>query len=355
MRISILTPSALPSVTGNAITAERWRRSLSEKGCAVQVLPTQKLGVGEILKEVLRFQPDLVHVHHALRAGALFLNSRVAQECGRIPLVVSPAGTDINGDLRSRKNKETILGAFRLARVIIAQGQAIAERLAEAAPEFGGRTVAVPKSICWLGRRAFDIRRTLGWGAGEFLFFLPAGIRPVKGNLECLEYLREVHAARPEVRVVFAGPSLDADYFARFESLVRRNGHFARWIPLIPPACMRAAYGGSDVVLNTSFSEGLSNALLEGMAAGRPVLASDIGGNRTAVTGKNGYPPSGCLFDPNDPEDFKQKALRLVDDKGFREALGEEGRRRAAEWPTPAQEAEALILAYRMAVCTGEE
>ena len=350
MRISILTPAALPSVTGNAITAERWRRSLSEKGCAVQVLPTQRLSVGEVVREIARFQPDLIHVHHALRAGFLFLDARLAQECGRIPLVVSPAGTDINGDLRSGKNKETILGVFRLARLIIAQGQGIAERLAEAAPGFGDRTVAIPKSICWLGRDAFDIRRTLGWGAEEFLFFLPAGIRPVKGNLECLEYLQEVHAARPEVRVVFAGPSLDADYFARFESLVRRTGHFARWIQLIPPACMRAAYGGSDVVVNASFSEGLSNALLEGMAAGRPVLASDIRGNRTAVLGKNGDPPSPCLFDPKDPEDFRKKALRLVEDEAFREALGEEGRKRAAEWPTPAEEAEALIRAYERAV-----
>ncbi len=41
MRVLILTPTALPFVTGNAITAERWRRSLSKKGIGVEVLATQ--------------------------------------------------------------------------------------------------------------------------------------------------------------------------------------------------------------------------------------------------------------------------------------------------------------------------
>jgi glycosyltransferase involved in cell wall biosynthesis len=265
-------------------------------------------------------------------------------------MVVSPAGTDINGDLQSGGKKEAILGVFRSARLIIAQGTGMVERLAEAVPEFGRRVVVVQKSICWLGEEHFDLRGAAGLGAEEFLFFLPAGIRPVKGNLECLANLEKVHAARPHVRVVFAGPNLDSDYCARFEALVDRTKNFARWIPLIPPAGMRAAYGASDVVLNTSFSEGLSNALLEGMAAGRPVLASDIRGNRTAVVGKNGNLPSGCLFNPGDPEDFVKKALRLVDDGAFRDAFAEEGRRRAGEWPTPAEEGEGLIRAYEKAV-----
>jgi glycosyltransferase involved in cell wall biosynthesis len=137
--------------------------------------------------------------------------------------------------------------------------------------------------------------------------------------------------------------------FARFAQEVRRCAGFARWIPLISPGAMRSAYEEADVVLNASFSEGLSNAILEGMAAGRPLLASDIPGNRGPVLGEKGDDPSGILFNPQDPEDFLKQALRLIDDQELRESLGLTAKRRAATWPGSMDEAEGLIRAYAFA------
>ncbi|BCS97096.1 WbnK-like family glycosyltransferase [Desulfoluna limicola] len=49
-------------------------------------------------------------------------------------------------------------------------------------------------------------------------------------------------------------------------------------------------YGGADLAVNTSDSEGLSNSVLEGMRAGLPVVASDIPGNREVVWhGRTGW------------------------------------------------------------------
>ena len=162
--------------------------------------------------------------------------------------------------------------------------------------------------------------------------------------------LEEVHAARPRVRAVFAGPAIDEKYAFRFETEIRRCVAFARWIPLIPPAAMRSAYREADVVLNASSSEGLSNALLEAMAAGRPLLATDIGGNREPVLGQNGDEPSGCLFALNDPGDFVRQAIRLADDENLRKGLALAGEKRAAAWPGPGDEAGGLIRAYEFAL-----
>ncbi len=82
------------------------------------------------------------------------------------------------------------------------------------------------------------------------------------------------------------------------------------------------------------------------MAAGRPLPASNIPGNRGPVLGENGDEPSGCLFDLHDLEDFVKQALRLIDDQSLRKTLGEAGKKRAAKWPTPAKEADALMKAY---------
>ena len=77
------------------------------------------------------------------------------------------------------------------------------------------------------------------------------------------------------VRAVFAGPVLDEEYGGRFAGEIGRLASFARWLPAIDPREMAAAYDEVDVVLNTSFSEGLANTLLEAMAAGVPVITSD--------------------------------------------------------------------------------
>ncbi len=352
MRILILTPTALPSITGNAITSERWRRSLEGKGIDVKVLATESTLLHDLAFQLRAFSPDLIHVLHAFRAGAMLLDPEVADLIAEIPLVVSPGGTDINLDFEVANRKETVIQIYRTAGRIIAQSKETLIRLNAIFPAFWNRTVHVPQAFSWLGHDPFDLRETAGWEPEGILFFMPAGIRPVKGNLECLTIFEKVHAARPHAHIVFAGPALDTEYTARFGKKIAESRSFAKWMPSIPPAAMRSAYETSDIVLNTSSSEGLSNALLEAVAAGKPVLASDIPGNWWPVLGEGGGPSAGCLFKKDDPEDFVQLALRLIDDGKLREALSQAGRERASHWPTPEMEADGLIQVYRAATGT---
>ena len=84
----------------------------------------------------------------------------------------------------------------------------------------------------------------------------------------------------------------------------------------------------SDVcVLSSKGVEGFSNSILEYMAAGRPVVATDVGGAREAVVeGETGYIVK--------PEDFETMATRLVSLLSEPErawAMGNEGRKRVLE------------------------
>ena len=88
---------------------------------------------------------------------------------------------------------------------------------------------------------------------------------------------------------------------------------------------MAALLRDADVVLNCSLSEGgMANSVLEALACGRAVLASDIAGNRSVI--EDGV--TGLLF--RDPGDFADKAARLLGDPALRERLGEAGRERAS-------------------------
>ena len=349
MRVLLLSPTTLPTVTGNALTTERWRRSLEQLGVSVLTLSSRGQTVASLKEAIDHFQPVIIHAHHAFQSGCRLLELSALGAGEGIPFVVSPAGTDINRDLEVAPRREVIAWVSRRARAIIAQGPGTLERLEEILPECGDRLFPVPKAIMWLGNDHFPLREAAGCAPGDVLFLQPAGVRPVKGNLECLKAMELVRELRPQVRVIFCGPELDPIYAARFAEAVHRSPGFAHWIPLVPPQAMRSVYEQADVVVNASFSEGLSNALLEGMACGLPLLASDIIGNRGPVSGEQGEAPAGLLFDPRNPREFIYQAVRLLDDASLRHSLAQAGKRRAAAWPTPAEEARGLLTAYEFA------
>jgi len=344
VRVLILTPTALPQITGNAVTAERWRRGLATLRHEVRVVAAEGLARDELGGHLRDFQPHVVHAHHLFKAGGLALEALTCDA----PLVVSPAGTDLSEDLASPQRGLAVERVLRRAGVVLVPAGQAAEEVARRFPWLRGRIEVVPKALTWLGRDPFDLRAQIGCNDQHVLFFLPAGVRPVKRNLECLEALVEVHRRRPRVRAAFAGPALDAEYAGAFSAAIARND-FARWVEPIAPSAMESALGSADVVLNTSRSEGMSNALLEAVTAGVPALASDIPANRWALASGGGVVAAGLLFDPEDWDGFIRAALRLVDEPALRSELGRAARLRAEGWPTGEEEARNLEAAYRRA------
>jgi glycosyltransferase involved in cell wall biosynthesis len=95
------------------------------------------------------------------------------------------------------------------------------------------------------------------------------------------------------------------------------------------PRQIRAA---DVLVVPTVAQEALGRTAVEAMGAGRPVIASRLGG--LSFTVADGA--TGLLCEPGDPEDLARKITLLLDDPGLRRRLGEVGRRRFEEqyaWP----------------------
>lgn len=97
-----------------------------------------------------------------------------------------------------------------------------------------------------------------------------------------------------------------------------------RWHGRLKPADVLARLQAADVFLLTSLSEGISNAVLEGMACGLPVVTTAVGGMAEAVSdGVEGF-----LAPPRDPGATADALYRLWARPDLGRAMGAAGRRR---------------------------
>jgi glycosyltransferase involved in cell wall biosynthesis len=100
------------------------------------------------------------------------------------------------------------------------------------------------------------------------------------------------------------------------------------------------AYHAGHIVLLTSISEGFPYTLIEAMAAGKPTVATDVGGVREA-TGD-----AGVVVPPQNPEAMAQACLRLLSDANLRRSMGRAARARILSTFTLDQSLDAFRRLY---------
>ena len=247
---------------------------------------------------------DLVHAHW-LPAGA------VALTCGK-PFVVQLWGTDVELAKRARPLARSVL---RRARLVVCASNA----LAQAARELGAGEVRVIPSGVELPERVGEPAEP-----PEVLFV---------GRLSAEKGILELVQAADGMKLVVAG-----------------DGPLRERVPgalgFVPHHELGPLYERAAVVAVPSHREGFGVACAEAMAAGRPVVASAVGGLLDLVVDGE----TGLLVPPRDVPALRAALERLLADEELRRKLGAAGRERAREhfsWPAVTA---ATIEAYEEAL-----
>lgn len=306
MRILFVVPEQ-PRTTGNWVTALRHEQGLVSLGHEVCLVESAG-STASLERQVTEFKPDLVHLLHAYRAGLPWLG---CVQQAAIPSVVSLTGTDLNHGLDSVAQGPQIHAVLEQAAAIIIQNRLTVESFAAAHPGLAARLHLLVPGVS-LGSNPYPLRQRHALSASSILFLLPAGIRPVKANLELLQLFDSVAGEVPSCQLLFCGSILNQDYGHRFLAALQARP-WAHYLGEIPATAMAAVLRQVDVVLNHSISEGLSNVLLEAVALGRPILARDIPGNRAAFTPDL----NGLLYDSS--ASFVRQALALARNNALRQ------------------------------------
>lgn len=338
LRIALLTPFAHPSVRGNAVTVARVVRGLRERGVELALWDLSVTPQARVAAELEAYAPSLVHAFHAYRAGPLAL--RLARRA-ELPLVVTLTGTDANHDLFDPERAPVVRRVLEGASRLTVFHASIADRVAGALPDLRGRLTVVPQAVRFEPDEPFDLEARVAVPPGATLFLFPGGIRPVKRPLLPLRPLDRLAARRPGVRLLYAGPVLDPDEGEALRRALAARP-WARHLGAVPHAQMASLLGRADVVLNCSVSEGgMANSVLEALALGRAVLASDVEGNRALV--EDGA--TGLLF--HEERDFERQAERLASDPALRARLGAAGREIVGRRYPPEREIDGYLDVYR--------
>lgn len=261
---------------------------------------------------------DVVHSHN----WATMFHGVLAGRLAGVPVVlhgehgrndVDRAGVPLK--------RELLAGALaRLTTRLVAVNDAVAAEVQARWRLDSSRVVCLPNGV---DIDRFTPRADTNRRGDEFVIGTVTRFDGIK-NLPCLvRAFERMHVGQPRLRarlvLVGAGPELEA-----VRELARRG-----------PAAGQIEFAGEtdrpeqwyqrfDLFVNSSFSEGMSNSILEAMACGVPVVASAVAGNLCWLRADEN-----ALFFPSDDDvALADRLIRLASDRALRRRIGAENLRR---------------------------
>lgn len=186
-----------------------------------------------------------------------------------------------------------------------------------------------------------DVLRELGIGNSDGCDDTESSVDPIgpvvtmmgrlvreKGYFEFVEAWAEVVRRHPRARALFIGEALASDREnpeASLRAEIERRGLSSSIVFAGLRGDVPRLLAASDVFVLPSWREGMPRSIIEAMASGLPVVATDIRGCREEVVdGETGF-----LVPVRDPAALAEKISRLAGDEALRGAMGRAGRERA--------------------------
>jgi glycosyltransferase involved in cell wall biosynthesis len=267
------------------------------------------------LSRVLKhLKPDIVHAHDP--HGVAMASLAVSMSTMRVrPRLVASRRVDFHmrrSALSRWKYRQVdcfICASDAIRRIVVSDG--IPRK----------RTVTVHEGID-LGRVAAappaELHKELWLPHDAPLVGNVAALVPHKGQRHLVDAVTHVLPECPDTRFIIAG---EGELRGSLEQQIRQH-HLEKHVLLAGfRADILSLHKAFDVFVMSSVTEGLGTSLLDAMACGKPVVATNVGGIPEVVLDGE----TGLLVPPRDPAAMASALVRLLRDRGLREQMGAAG------------------------------
>jgi glycosyltransferase involved in cell wall biosynthesis len=295
-------------------------RALGASVRAVAPLPIGLAGalrVPRFVRELRRQDPVVFHAHLTWPLAAMY--PLAAAVVARVPAVVATFHLFPPMSLHRRSLRQQRLLGARIGRGI-AVSQAIAEQVRDVLGWPAEKVEVIRNGVAadrFRHGRDPELRRALTAGADDVVFLTVARLDHQKG----LDVLLRAVAAVEGARFVIAGAGPER---GRLEGEAAALGLGTRVLFLGQRDDIPSLLAASDAFVLPSRFEGTPIALLEAMAAARPVVATGVPGTAEVVVDGE----SALLVPPDEPDALARALRRIVAEHELRERLGAAARRR---------------------------
>jgi glycosyltransferase involved in cell wall biosynthesis len=373
MNFCILTDKYPPDVGGLAVSTRRLAQGLSRAGHAVCVSVTamsvapgvvnasdndgmtvHRIGshrraddtaadwFDHVVALHARHRFDLIHAMYVTQPA--FVAVTAARYLG-VPSVISARGNDLDRAAFDPGKFSQISFALQNASTVTVVTTDLAHKAAALAP--GCLPQFVPNSVDTAlftpGARDETLAASLGLGDAPVIAFVGEA-RQKKGLTILLPALAQMCAQHNPCPVLLLVGGVRKDDEPILQVFQRQNPALnVRIVPNVPHDQLPVYYRLADVLALPSLRDGMPNALLEGMASGRAIVASNVGGMPDVVRdGENGL-----LVSPGDVSALADAILNLLADPARRAQLGRAARATVESDFTPERELQRNLEIYQ--------
>jgi len=360
MKLLIITPTKSPTISGNAIDVERIVIGLKKYVDKIKIVTPDNIKINHKnnhknhhknniknnsgnnlnIEQIKKFNPDVIHAFHAYKSS---IAVKLCNELDK-PLVLTLTGTDYNHHIKNTQKKKVVMGSINKASAITVFSNKTKKLISTQVPKIKNKVYRVRRDKPILKSKKGIFKKQFKINKNDFVFTLIAGIRSVKNNLFPIKPLKKLHEKYPNIKFIMAGPILDNKYFLKMNKEIKHH-EWIKYIGTVSRDKIKQVYESSNVIINCSHSEGLSNVVFEAMFLGKAILVSDIPGNKFLVNNN-----ISCLSYKHDNQgEFYKNALKLYEDKVKLRKLGVNAKKKALKMINP-KEAKEYYGIYRKVI-----
>ncbi len=285
-----------------------------------------------LMRIARRFRPHVMHTHMA-KAGFVGRAAALAALRPAPVIVHTYHGHVLEGYFGAAKSRLYRALEARLAKrsdCLVGVSQATVDDLVRlgVAPRERFRVIPLGLDLDPFGSAdgaaGRELRRALGVADEEIVLTFVGRVVPIKRvDLLLRGFARARELAAEKLRLVIVG---DGELRPELEALARALGVAGAVSFLGYRRDLVAVAAAGDIAVLASENEGTPVSLIEAAAAGRPAIASGVGGVPEGVT-----PQTGILFPPGDVEALAGAIAFLASNGAVRAELGANAHRRALE------------------------